>query len=87
MTSEYPHPDGETTVLGPEIFASKDGEVICWKGQNYTAQCPPHEGGKECPCVGGCGCCEVVASSTISPRLAEVKAFWRRLQKRRGRQQ
>lgn len=36
----YPRPDGDVTVLGPEIFASKDGSVICWKGENYTRQSP-----------------------------------------------
>lgn len=36
--SRYPHPDGDFTVLGPEIFASKDGAVICWKGENYVRQ-------------------------------------------------
>jgi hypothetical protein len=34
----YPHADGDVTVLGPEIFASKDGNVICWKGENYVRQ-------------------------------------------------
>ncbi|MEU6342181.1 hypothetical protein ABZ883_14715 [Streptomyces sp. NPDC046977] len=34
----YPHSDGDVTVLGPEIFASLDGQVICWKGQNYVQQ-------------------------------------------------
>ena len=34
----YPHPDGDVTVLGPEIFASSDGKVICWKGENYVPQ-------------------------------------------------
>ena len=37
----YPYPDGETVVLGPEIFAAKDGSVICWKGVNYTPQDDP----------------------------------------------
>jgi hypothetical protein len=32
----YPHPDGDVTVLGPEIFASSDGAVISWKGENYV---------------------------------------------------
>lgn len=32
----YPHPDGDRTVLGPEIFT--DGTVICWKGRNYVPQ-------------------------------------------------
>lgn len=35
---KYPHPDGDITVLGPEIFASSDGQVICWKGENYVPQ-------------------------------------------------
>lgn len=36
--ARYPHPDGDYTVLGPEIFASKDATVICWKGENYVRQ-------------------------------------------------
>ena len=34
----YPHRDGDVTVLGPEVFASSDGSVISWKGENYTRQ-------------------------------------------------
>lgn len=34
----YPHQDGDVTVLGPEIFTSSDGKVICWKGENYVPQ-------------------------------------------------
>jgi len=37
----YPHADGEFTVLGPEIFASSDGAVISWKGENYMRQPEP----------------------------------------------
>lgn len=40
-TSQYPHQGGDITVLGPEIFASSDGAVICWKGENYTRQPDP----------------------------------------------
>jgi hypothetical protein len=36
LAATYPHLDGDVTVLGPEIFASSDGEVICWKGENYV---------------------------------------------------
>lgn len=36
--NEYPYVDGPTVVLGPEIFASADGTVICWKGVNYIPQ-------------------------------------------------
>jgi hypothetical protein len=32
----YPHQDGDVTVLGPEVFASPDGEVISWAGVNYV---------------------------------------------------
>lgn len=35
---QYPYQDGDVTVLGPEIFASPDGAVICWKGVNYERQ-------------------------------------------------
>ena len=34
----YPRAEGDTVVLGPEIFASADGETICWKGVNYVKQ-------------------------------------------------
>lgn len=34
----YPFADGDTMVLGPEIFASADGAVICWRGVNYVRQ-------------------------------------------------
>jgi len=34
----YPYADGDVTVLGPEIFASTDGDVISWKGDNYVRQ-------------------------------------------------
>lgn len=37
-TPEYPYLDGDTVVLGPEIFASQDGSVVCWKGDNYVEQ-------------------------------------------------
>ena len=36
--TRYPHPDGDFITLGPEIFTSKDGAVISWKGQNYVRQ-------------------------------------------------
>lgn len=36
----YPHPDGDVTVLGPEVFASNDGTVISWRGENYVRQEP-----------------------------------------------
>lgn len=34
----YPYVNGDVVVLGPEIFVSNDGKVICWKGKNYVAQ-------------------------------------------------
>lgn len=35
FTFEYPYPDGDTTVLGPEVFAADDESVISWRGENY----------------------------------------------------
>lgn len=32
----YPYQDGDVIVLGPEVFASADGEAISWKGSNYS---------------------------------------------------
>lgn len=37
-TTIYPYEDGDTTVLGPGIFAAKDGSVINWYGENYVPQ-------------------------------------------------
>jgi hypothetical protein len=34
----YPYEEGDWKVLGPEIFASRDGRVISWKGENYVPQ-------------------------------------------------
>lgn len=31
----------DTQPIGPECFASADGEVISWKGQNYIRACAP----------------------------------------------
>lgn len=39
--AKYPYRDGDVTVLGPEIFASPDGQVISWKGENYVPQDAP----------------------------------------------
>jgi hypothetical protein len=36
----YPRKEGDITVLGPEIFASRDGSVLSWKGNNYVPQPP-----------------------------------------------
>lgn len=35
---EYPHDEGDFTVIGPECFAMKDGSVLSWRGENYTPQ-------------------------------------------------
>lgn len=37
-TPQFPYRDGDVTVLGPEVFASEDGAVVCWKGENYVRQ-------------------------------------------------
>jgi hypothetical protein len=36
QTPHFPYEDGDVTVLGPEVFATKDGAVISWKGENYV---------------------------------------------------
>jgi hypothetical protein len=38
MGDQYPYAEGDCIVLGPEIFASKDGSVLNWKGENYELQ-------------------------------------------------
>ncbi len=35
---DYPYQDGDAVVLGPEVFASQNGDVLCWRGQNYVRQ-------------------------------------------------
>ncbi|GGR70921.1 MULTISPECIES: hypothetical protein [Streptomyces] len=35
---QYPHQDGDVTVLGPRVFVSNDGVVINWRGVNYVPQ-------------------------------------------------
>lgn len=35
---KYPYSEGNTIVLGPEVFASKDRKVLCWQGENYQLQ-------------------------------------------------
>jgi hypothetical protein len=42
--SDYPHDEGDTTVIGPECFAAKDGSVLNWRGQNYVPQPDPQAG-------------------------------------------
>ena len=34
----YPYGEGDVTVLGPECFVQRDGELLCWKGVNYVPQ-------------------------------------------------
>lgn len=31
--------DGDTIVIGPEIFVSADGSTLCWRGVNYVRVC------------------------------------------------
>lgn len=38
QVQEYPYPDGDFVVLGPELFTDRDGKVISWKGANYVPQ-------------------------------------------------
>lgn len=37
----YPHEDGDTLVLGPEVFVAKDGSVLSWRGANFVPQNAP----------------------------------------------
>jgi hypothetical protein len=37
-SQEFPYQDGDVTVLGPETFASNDGAVLSWRGENYVPQ-------------------------------------------------
>jgi hypothetical protein len=34
----YPYEEGDQTVIGPECFASEDGRVLSWRGENYVRQ-------------------------------------------------
>jgi len=38
---ELPAEEGDVTVLGPEVFASRDRSVISWRGENYVLQRQP----------------------------------------------
>lgn len=44
----YPYADGDFAVLGPEVFASADGQTISWQGANYSR----HPGEIHCMCGG-----------------------------------
>lgn len=35
LAVQYPKQDGDYIVLGPEVFATKDGNAVCWQGENY----------------------------------------------------
>jgi len=48
---QYPQQDGDVTVLGPEIFASADEQVISWRGRNYVPQPDPAAAART-PCSG-----------------------------------
>jgi hypothetical protein len=34
----YPYQDGDTLVLGPQVFVAKSGSVLSWRGENYVPQ-------------------------------------------------
>lgn len=38
--SVYPYESGDVIVLGPGIFAAKDGSVLNWRGENYVRANP-----------------------------------------------
>lgn len=35
---EYPYEEGDTVVIGPGCFASRDRKVLSWQGENYVPQ-------------------------------------------------
>jgi hypothetical protein len=43
MPIAYPYSAGETTVIGPECFAQRDGSLLNWRGQNYILQPDPDQ--------------------------------------------
>lgn len=43
----YPRHEGDFTVIGPECFATNDGQVLCWKGVNYVPQVVPQQAEEE----------------------------------------
>lgn len=45
----YPYPDGDTTVLGPELFALADRSAIAWEGDWYR-KCVPADGALRAVC-------------------------------------
>lgn len=32
---EYPYEDGGNVILGPDVFASGDGDIITWRNVQY----------------------------------------------------
>lgn len=34
----FPYKEGDSIVLGPEVFVTQDGSVLNWRGQNYVPQ-------------------------------------------------
>lgn len=45
----YPYPDGDTTVLGPELFALADRSAIAWEGEWYL-KCVPADSALRAEC-------------------------------------
>jgi hypothetical protein len=46
----YPHPDGDTIVLGPELFALADRTAIAWEGEWYLKAAPVDQVGVLAEC-------------------------------------
>ena len=43
----YPYEDGDVIVLGPDVFAAKDGSVLSWRGENYIPHAVSLEAAEE----------------------------------------
>lgn len=78
QSPDFPYQDGDVTVLGPEVFASADGQVISWRGENYVRQAQPDftsplagrvEVRKPCP---HCGDRQMVPASQYAEHVARL---------------
>ena len=46
----YPHPSGGFQVLGPEVSATADGQLIWWRGVEFVPRCTDDNGmATRCP--------------------------------------
>ena len=41
LATQYPYPEDGLVMLGPDVYAGPDEEVLVWKGQNYYKVAEP----------------------------------------------